>query len=134
MPSSAMCKEGWAKMQHQNSEKRVWHINNGVTALNFSTLPRCQAIASSTGQPCKRPALKGQPLCGIHSGRYTPGAKKGNRNAVRHGLYTASAKADRSAARRTLYRVKSLTRALNESTKTLGSRGGLTFNHDLKEV
>lgn len=89
-------------MKKQNREPRSHYINNGVKALDLSTLPRCQAIATSTGENCKRAAIKGHKFCGIHSGRYTPGAKVNNLNALTHGLYTAKAKDTRSRFKKTL--------------------------------
>ena len=82
-------------LEYQNSEKKSWFINNGVQGFDMTTLPRCQAIAKSTGEPCRRPAIKGQSYCGIHSGRYKPGAKIGNQSAYTHGFYTAEIKKER---------------------------------------
>lgn len=72
-------------MAGQSAEKKVWYIRNGVKGLDFATLPHCQAIAETTGERCKRPALKNQDYCGIHSGKYRPGAPFGNRNNFKHG-------------------------------------------------
>ena len=46
---------------------------------------RCSATARH-GAPCRRPALVDGQLCAAHAGRC--GARPGNRNAVRHGLYS----------------------------------------------
>ena len=100
-------------MLDQSCEKRGWLIKNGVQALDLSSLPRCQAVAASTGQSCKRPALKGRNVCGIHAGNYTPGAKKGNRNSLQRGLHTREAVKERVEIRRTLDLLKYLTGALN---------------------
>lgn len=83
-------------MEHQNGDQRVWHIKNGVKALDLSSLPRCQAVAKSTGKECRRPAQKGQRMCGIHAGRYIPGAGADNQNALVHGLFTKEAKQQRA--------------------------------------
>ena len=72
-------------MSDQNTGKKVWYIRNGVRGLDFATLPRCQAIADTTGERCKRAAIKNQDYCGIHSGKYHPGAPLGNQYSFKHG-------------------------------------------------
>jgi hypothetical protein len=52
---------------------------------------RCQARTRS-GVACARAALRGGGLCASHAGRC--GARGGNRNAVRHGLYSRSLSAE----------------------------------------
>jgi uncharacterized protein YjcR len=57
--------------------------------------PRCGA-KTRRGTPCQCPAmLNGR--CRIHGGT-APGAPKGNRNAVKHGFYSAEAIARRRKA------------------------------------
>jgi hypothetical protein len=73
-------------MESQSGGK-IWHINSGVQGLDLSSLPRCQAMAETTGERCKRTALKNTDRCGIHSGKYRPGAPLGNQNNFRHGRY-----------------------------------------------
>jgi len=54
--------------------------------------PRCGA-RTRTGSPCRSPAMangRGR----LHGG-LSPGAPKGNRNALKHGCYTAEALASR---------------------------------------
>ena len=46
---------------------------------------RCEAVTRE-GAPCERAALVGERLCASHAGRC--GARPGNRNALRHGLYS----------------------------------------------
>jgi hypothetical protein len=46
---------------------------------------RCKAITKN-GTPCTQTALTDAQLCASHSGRC--GARPGNRNALRHGLYS----------------------------------------------
>ena len=46
---------------------------------------RCSATTSQ-GAPCRRPSLANAQLCAAHAGRC--GARPGNRNALRHGLYS----------------------------------------------
>ena len=101
-------------MLDQSCEKRGWLIKNGVQALDLSSLPRCQAVAASTGHSCKHAALKGRNVCGIHAGNYTPRAKKGNRNSLKRGLHTREAVKERAEIRRTLDLLRNLTEALTQ--------------------
>ena len=71
------------KKQAQGS----WKLNNGNQPLDLSTLPRCEAIAKSTGKRCGNPAMKGKMVCYIHGGK-SPGPPIGNNNAYKHGAYT----------------------------------------------
>jgi uncharacterized protein YjcR len=50
---------------------------------------RCGARKKSSGKPCQSPAMKNG-RCRMHGGA-SPGAPKGNRNALKHGRYTAEA-------------------------------------------
>jgi hypothetical protein len=88
------------KMESKKREIKVWYINNGVKALNLSELPRCTAMTKPTGQKCKRAALKGRDLCGIHAGNYSPGAPKGNEYRKVHGFYSDKARTQREEIRR----------------------------------
>ena len=45
------------------------------------------------GAPCRMPAVRGGKRCRMHGGK-SPGAPLGNQNALKHGLYTAEAKAE----------------------------------------
>lgn len=74
-------------MTDQNPEKKVWFIRNGVQGFDFSAMPRCQGIAETTGERCQRAAIKNQDYCGIHSGKYRPGAPRGNKYSFKHGRY-----------------------------------------------
>ncbi len=89
-------------MESQSSENKAWYINNGVKAQNLSELPRCEAKAKTTGEKCKRAALKGKEVCGIHAGNYTPGAPKGNRFREVHGYYSQKNEEQRSSVKRLL--------------------------------
>ena len=53
---------------------------------------RCGARTRS-GSPCQSPAMPND-RCRLHGGK-SPGAPKGNRNALKHGRYTAEALARR---------------------------------------
>jgi hypothetical protein len=52
---------------------------------------RCEAVSRS-GVACGRAAMRGAGRCASHTGRC--GARRGNRNAVRHGLYSHSLSAE----------------------------------------
>ena len=56
------------------------------------TNARCGA-KTRQGTPCRAPAVKGKQRCRMHGGAKGSGAPKGNNNALKHGLYTAEAKA-----------------------------------------
>jgi len=84
------------QLREQKSVTTRWYINGGVPGFDLSSLPRCEGIAKTTGKRCKRAALKGQKLCGIHCiDGYTPSAPKHNNNAIKTGLHTAAARAER---------------------------------------
>jgi glucans biosynthesis protein len=56
--------------------------------------PRCGAKTRS-GKPCRSPAVQGKKRCRMHGGAAGSGAPRGNKNAVKHGLYTRNAIAQR---------------------------------------
>jgi hypothetical protein len=62
--------------------------------LDMHQAPRCLA-RTRRGKPCQSPAMKNG-RCRMHGGR-SPGAPKGNKNALKHGRYTAEAIARRHA-------------------------------------
>ena len=66
--------------------------NPKLSRLNQA--PRCNALTRG-GTPCQSPAVKGRARCRFHGGAEGSGAPEGNRNAFRHGRYTAEAIAKR---------------------------------------
>lgn len=86
-------------MDKAEEQKRVWYIQGGVPGFDLSKLPRCQAVAASFGRRCRNPAMKGSDLCCVHAGLKNPGAKLGNQNALKHGLYTKEAREERKEVR-----------------------------------
>jgi hypothetical protein len=56
--------------------------------------PRCHA-RTRYGTPCRQPAVTGRKRCRMHGGADGIGGQPGNRNALKHGLYTAEAIARR---------------------------------------
>ena len=73
----------------------------------MSRAPRCHARTRS-GKPCRSPAVKGKRRCRMHGGAAGTGAPAGNRNALRHGRYTALAIAMRREMRALLRRSREL--------------------------
>ena len=57
---------------------------------------RCGAQTRS-GQPCRAPAVTGKARCRMHGGAIGSGAPNGNRNALKHGVFTREAIAERKA-------------------------------------
>jgi uncharacterized protein YjcR len=75
----------------------------------FNSAPRCGARAkSNNGKPCRCPAVKGKTRCRVHGGAKGSGAKHGNMNALKHGEYTAEAKAFRLEIRQSIQRNKKI--------------------------
>src|SRR5437868_5257185 len=56
---------------------------------------RCHARSKRSGKPCQALAVKGWGVCRMHGAG--GGAPKGNKNALKHGRYTAEAIAMRQA-------------------------------------
>src|SRR5277367_6231353 len=48
---------------------------------------RCHAKSKRTGLPCRAPAVRGAEVCRMHGAG--GGARKGNKNAVKHGAMVA---------------------------------------------
>ena len=48
---------------------------------------RCHAKSKRSGSPCQAPAMRGHNVCRMHGAG--GGAPKGNRNALKHGGFTA---------------------------------------------
>jgi hypothetical protein len=67
------------------------HLRNTGPMLSS---PRCGAKTRS-GKPCKSPAVDGKKRCRKHGGAPGSGAPRGNKNAVKNGLYTREAIAQR---------------------------------------
>lgn len=48
--------------------------------------PRC-GVRTRSGSPCRPPAVKGHRRCRMHGGAAGSGRQRGNRNALKNGLY-----------------------------------------------
>jgi uncharacterized protein YjcR len=76
-------------------------------AMNpFVNVPRCGAYSRRTGKPCRQPAMANG-RCRMHGGK--AGAPRGNKNALKHGYYTAQAISNR----------RFLNKLLRESKETI---------------
>ena len=73
--------------------------------------PRCGA-RTRAGSPCRSPAMTNG-RCRLHGG-LSPGAPKGNRNALKHGRYTAEALARRREVAALIRAIKGLAGAADE--------------------
>jgi uncharacterized protein YjcR len=71
--------------------------------------PRCGARSQRSGKPCRSPAMKNG-RCRMHGGK-SPGAPRGNRNALKHGNYTAKAIGSRREISQLLRSMKALARS-----------------------
>ena len=61
--------------------------NNAVQPARLAEAPRCGA-RTRAGMECQSPAVSGKQRCRMHGGT-NPGAPIGNRNARKHGGYSA---------------------------------------------
>jgi len=68
--------------------------NHPRNAAPMLSSPRCGARTRS-GKPCRSPAVSGKRRCRMHGGAPGSGAPRGNRNALKHGLYTREALKER---------------------------------------
>jgi hypothetical protein len=64
------------------------------SSLPMHRSPRCGA-RNRHGTPCQSPAVTGRARCRLHGGVDGIGGQPGNRNALKHGRYTAEAIARR---------------------------------------
>jgi hypothetical protein len=70
---------------------------------------RCGAKTRS-GRPCMSPAVGGQKRCRMHGGAAGSGAPRRNRNALKHGHYTAEAVELRRQVQQLIRRARKLLR------------------------
>ncbi|MFT4116152.1 HGGxSTG domain-containing protein [Bradyrhizobium sp.] len=72
---------------------------------------RCGA-RTRNGVPCRMPALRGKARCRMHGGAEGSGAPPGNRNAMKHGVFTSEAIDARKSVRALLIDAQRLLREL----------------------
>lgn len=68
--------------------------------------PRCAAKCKRTGERCRGPAMRGKRVCRSHGGK--GGARKGNRNALKHGRRSRGAIAEAREATTVLRSLRDL--------------------------
>ena len=78
--------------------------------LPMNQAKRCHAKSKRSGKPCQAPAVRGWAVCRMHGA--CGGAPKGNRNALRHGRYTAEAIARRQEIAELVRAMKALASAV----------------------
>ena len=76
---------------------------------------RCGA-KTRKGAPCMAPAVAGRQRCRMHGGKGS-GAPIGNRNALKHGLYTKASLAQDREARQLIRRALDLLDAVEGETQ-----------------
>ena len=74
--------------------------------MQLFSSPRCGA-KTRTGKPCQAPVVNGKSRCRMHGGT-SPGAPKGNSNALVHGLYSAATIAERRKVQEILVELRRL--------------------------
>ena len=55
--------------------------------LDMRRAPRCHARSKRSGLQCRAPSVRGHDVCRMHGAG--GGARKGNRNALKHGASSA---------------------------------------------
>src|SRR5262245_17053058 len=83
-------KRSWARLRQEEELSRKLIVNQSKLSMHLG--PRCGA-KTRREKPCQSPAMKNG-RCRMHGGSST-GAPKGNRNAFKHGRYSAHAIAER---------------------------------------
>lgn len=73
--------------------------------------PRCGA-RTRRGVACRAPAIFGKNKCRMHGGAKGSGAPKGNKNAIKHGVFTKDALQHRAAFRDLIAQARNLIRKL----------------------
>ncbi len=86
-----------------HAKRRGW-LKNGNTPGDFSKAQRCGA-KTRKGSPCRSPAMSNG-RCRMHGGT-NPGGPFGNQHALKHGLWTKKAIADRKVVSQMLKESKS---------------------------
>jgi uncharacterized protein YjcR len=88
--------------------------NHRRNTSGMRTSPRCRA-KTRKGSPCQAPAVAGKQRCRMHGGAAGSGAPKGNRNALKHGMFTKEMKAERAYFRELVAESKELLRKIEKS-------------------
>lgn len=75
---------------------------------------RCGA-RTRKGSPCQSPAVFGKKRCRMHGGAVGSGAPKGNRNALKHGMFTGEMKAERAHFRELMAEANEVLRKIEKA-------------------
>ena len=78
--------------------------------LDMQSAPRCHARSKRSGKRCRAPAVRGYNVCRMHGAR--GGAPKGNRNARKHGRYSAEAIQERKLVSELIKRSREVIRSI----------------------
>ena len=84
-------------------------------AAPMTTSLRCGA-KTRNGTPCRSPAVQGKDRCRMHGGAKGSGAPIGNRNALKHGVFTREAIAERKAFNQMLREMRQTLRDAEEQS------------------
>jgi uncharacterized protein YjcR len=106
---------------HRSTRSPHGWLKHGNPPCDVRSLPKCKARSKSTGVRCGNIAMKGKRVCHIHGGR-SPGAPRGNQNALKHGRYAAGAITERNSTRsiikQLLDRISAITKMAEELRTT----------------
>jgi hypothetical protein len=83
--------------------------------LDMRQALRCHAKSKRSGSPCQAPAMRGHSVCRMHGAG--GGAPKRNRNALKHGGFTAEGLALKG-------QISALARMARETIRTLEGDAG----------
>ena len=85
------------KVPSEGNKKRIAKKHKRNTTPMLAS-PRCGA-RTRRGTLCRAPAVSGRKRCRMHGGAKGSGAPKGNSNALKHGVFTGEAFAERAELR-----------------------------------
>jgi hypothetical protein len=77
----------------------------------MTSSPRCGA-RTRRGTPCQAPSVVGKRRCRMHCVAKGVGAPPGNRNALKHGMYSRDEIAEQRAVRELIRQPKALLREI----------------------
>ena len=83
--------------RRSNKSPHGW-LKHGNTPCDIRSLPKCRARSKSTGVRCGNIAMRGKRVCHLHGGK-SPGAPRGNKNALKHGHYSSAGIIERKSVR-----------------------------------
>jgi uncharacterized protein YjcR len=102
---------------HRSNKSPFGWLKHGNTPCDIRSLPKCKARSKSTGMRCGNIAMNGKRVCHLHGGR-SPGAPRGNQNALRHGRYASGGiierKSTRSVIKQLLATISTVTKMAEE--------------------